>query len=57
MSQNDPDILRLLEYWESHDDVPEELSKLISQACDEIRGLRAEVEQLRKDIEAAEPRF
>jgi hypothetical protein len=51
------DIVRALGWWEGHDDVPKELSDLISQACDEIRGLRADVERLRKDIEAAELRF
>jgi hypothetical protein len=51
------DIVDRLRWWEGHDDLPEELSDLIAAAYDEIRGLRAELEQLRKDIEAMGPKF
>jgi hypothetical protein len=51
------DIIDRLHWWEGHDDLPEELSDLIAAACDEIRGLRAELEQVRKDVEAMLPKF
>jgi hypothetical protein len=51
------DIVAALGWWEGHDNVPDELSDLIAVACDEIRSLRAELEQVRKDIEAMEPKF
>jgi hypothetical protein len=57
MPHPDPDIVKMLEYWEGRDDVPEELNQVLSAAADEIRGLRAENDYYRKQLDEAEPRF
>ena len=57
MDRQEADIVDILRHWEGHDDVPEELWGYLAAAADEIDGLRAENDQLRKDLNAIGPEF
>ena len=57
VSEGKMDIVNVLRFWEGRDDVPEDLSQYLSQAADEIAGLRAENEHYRKILDEAEPKF
>ena len=54
MKRKEADIVDILRYWEGHDAVPEELSQYLAVAADEIAGLRAENDYLKKEMDAAE---
>lgn len=57
MNTKEPDIVKVLDFWQGRDDVPEDLQFYLSCAADEIRGLRSENEYLQKIVNDLEPKF